>query len=132
MGKRVVPVLFHVEPNEVPSPISQLLARSVNDIDKYYDELEARAEGRRPARPKLKKQPTHTEGGFKVGDRVRLAEVQNLTDEDRRRVPIWTEKMDKYSGAVGQITEISSENNVKLSVDNGQFWWGTRWFTRAE
>src|SRR6267378_5040048 len=39
LGKRIVPILFHIEPNEVPNAISQLLARDINDIDIYYKEL---------------------------------------------------------------------------------------------
>jgi hypothetical protein len=137
LGKRIVPVLFHVEPNEVPSAISQLLARDINDIDLYYRELSPtkskppKRHDRPIRRKKIVSKPRVADSvQFKVADKIRLAQVEHLTDDDKDRTPKWVQTMDKYSGAFGTITEIKTPDNVKLSVDDGQFWWSTRWFTK--
>ena len=49
LGKRVVPILFHVGANEVPAAIAQLLARDINDFDRYVDELASNGAGKRAA-----------------------------------------------------------------------------------
>lgn len=67
---------------------------------------------------------------FKVGDKVRLAQVEHLTEEDKARSPKWVTYMDKYSGAVGVIIKVISSGVVKLTVHDGQFNWSTRWFTK--
>jgi hypothetical protein len=137
LGKRIVPILFHVEPNEVPSAISQLLARDINDIDTYYQELSAAQStpsqkgARSPRRKKIVLRPvTHEVVEFKVGDKVRLAQVEHLTDDDKTLTPKWMDEMDKYSGTQATITQINTPNNVRLSVDDGKYWWATRWFTK--
>jgi hypothetical protein len=137
LGKRIVPILFHIEPNEVPTAISQYLARDINDIDTYYQELPvmksaaAKKAATSPRRRKIVSRPkAHESVEFKVGDKVRLAQVEHLTEEDKTLTPKWMDQMDKYSGSQATITEIKTPNNVKLSVDNGKFWWSTRWFTK--
>ena len=130
LGKRIAPVLLHVEANEIPQPISQLLARDINDVEKYYDELDDRAAGK--AIPKRPKFPTRkTAGTFKVGDRVRIADVEHLTEGDKDRAPKWVDGMDKYSGAVTEITKISHEDLVFLAVDKDVFGWTTHWLTKV-
>ncbi len=131
LGKRIVPLLFHVEANEIPQPISQLLARDINEIEKYYAELDQRTSGK--AAPKYKKTPSRKKNGdFAVGDRVRIADVEHLTDDDKQKSPKWVEGMDKYSGAVAEIVKIKTPDNVRLSVDDNKYWWSVRWFTKAD
>src|ERR1044072_8672601 len=43
LGKRLVPILFHVGANELPPLLSRFLARDLNDIQTYYDEAKNRA-----------------------------------------------------------------------------------------
>lgn len=144
LGKKIVPILFHVEPNEVPAPISQLLARNINDVESYYAELTSAKTtlSRGKNRPKRKVRTAASGGlaslgtsrkevdGFKLGDKIRIAQVEHLTADDKETPPKWTSVMDKYSGASATITFIRSGVNVKLSVDDGDFWWATRWLTK--
>jgi hypothetical protein len=43
LKKRLVPILIHVGPNELPAPLAKGFARDLNEIDKYFDEVQARA-----------------------------------------------------------------------------------------
>lgn len=43
LNKRLIPILVHVGPNELPQPIAKGLARDLNDVEKYFDEVEQRA-----------------------------------------------------------------------------------------
>lgn len=112
LGKRVVPILFHVGANEIPQAISQLLARDINDFDKYIEELRAKPAGKsNRAKPKKTVAATSPAGrpkegepelilkgtfdGLSVGDKVRVVEVKYLTDEDKSQAPKWTSEMDK-------------------------------------
>jgi hypothetical protein len=42
LKKRLVPIMLHIGPNDLPAPISKGLARDLNDIEKYYAEVKAR------------------------------------------------------------------------------------------
>lgn len=42
LGKRVVPVLYHVQSGSVPQAICNTLSRDINEIEHYYDELTER------------------------------------------------------------------------------------------
>lgn len=141
LDKRIVPVLFHVAPNDVPQVITKHLARDINEIDRYYDELERREEGLPPKKapkPTQKQKHARTHDGFAVGDRVRILDVSLLTQEDKDMMPKWRPVMDKYSGAETTITEIPFErftdpsDQVKIAADNGDFMWATRWFRKVK
>jgi hypothetical protein len=154
LGKRVIPILFHVAANEIPSAISQLLARDINEFDKYISELA-------PSTAPTKKQPTsrrqaasvtkdtsekeiepnfdeHTVlrkgkfGDFKIGDKVTIVQVERLTDEDKDSGPKWVSSMDKYSGLQTRITGFfPSGNIVKIAADDEEFWWDVSWLSRS-
>lgn len=131
LGKRIIPILLHIQPNEIPKPISQLLARDINDIEKYYGELDNRVRGE--ATPRAKKTPSRKKiGVFSVGDRVKIAEVEHLTDGDKRQGPGWVDEMDKYSGVITEIIMIKANKNIRLSVDDQEYWWTARWLTKTD
>jgi len=130
LGKRIIPILLHVEPNEIPQPISELRCRDINEIDKYYNELHARSSGE-PVPRGGKVVSRKRVGAFCVGDRVRVVDVEHLTDDDRDRSPKWVNGMNKYSGAVTEIGMIKAKDFIRLTVDDGKYWWSTRWLNRV-
>jgi hypothetical protein len=102
LGKRIVPILFHVSVNEVPHAFSQLLARDINDFDKYRQELrepQKRLKGKarkKPKSPAVTRMVTGTFSGLSTGDTVRIVEVERLTEDDKAKSPKWVSGMDKY------------------------------------
>ncbi len=146
LGKHIVPVLFHVAGNEVPHAISQLLARDINEIDKYFAELKklqalsksapekvAAAEAKtESAAKKAVKSSKKTFNGFKVGEKVRVAQVEHLTDEDKALSPKWVKSMDKFSGVITRITAFSPRGFAYLEASGEQFRWNTEWISKAD
>ena len=133
LGKRLVPILLYVGTNEIPQPISKHLARDINDIEKYYEEVKQRLKGHltaspqpRPTRPPKPKLQT-----FAPGDRVRIVDVRTLTEYDKNREPKWIPAMDRFSGRQATISYIDYEGDAFLDVDNEVFGWAPRWLTRA-
>ena len=152
LGKRVVPILLHVGANEIPAPISQLLARDINDFDKYLAEVSP-AGVRMAAKPaqsvgKLRRKaaPSHrvlSSGGkarkperqkpraFRVGDRVRVVQVERLTTADKAAHPVWIDEMNKFSGVETHITEVlPGEGVVKIAADDGEWKWSAFWVSK--
>ena len=147
LGKRVVPILFHVAANEIPSAVSQLLARDINDFDKYISEItpskapaKKRTGSKQPAKPARATAPKSTKhpvlregtfGGLSVGDEVTIVQVERLTDEDKDSGPKWVPSMDKYSGLRTKITGFYSSGKVaRVAVDGEEFWWNTSWLAK--
>lgn len=146
LGKHIVPVLFHVAGNEIPHAISQLLARDINDIDKYLEELRklsalakvspkkvAAAEAKTEALAKRESQSSvKSMNGLKIGDRVRIVAVDLLTEEDKSEHPKWVKGMDKYSGVVTQITRFTPRGSAYLAVSGEEYRWSPKWFSKVE
>lgn len=137
LGKRLIPILLHVGANELPHPISKGLARDLNEIDRYYEELKRRAyTGVRTeqtplntSRRRLGKSPPPT-SAFAVGELVRIARrPQPLADRDGVSI-YWSKPMDDYCGKVAEIVEIDgSDNTALLDIDEGEHWWALEWLT---
>src|SRR5437016_2873508 len=45
LKKRIVIILLHLGANDIPPPISKFLARDINDVEKYYEEIRKRLKG---------------------------------------------------------------------------------------
>lgn len=154
LGKRVVPILFHVGANEIPSSISQLLARDINDFDRYLAEIKSpvttplgsdaashasaetkpsRSTAKRAVKIRHSPTPNSLNVQYRVGDRVRIANVEHLTSEDKAKEPVWVPAMDKYSGVETKVTEVGLfDPIVQVAADNGDFWWSDSWISKVE
>lgn len=133
LEKRLIPILLHVSTNEMPQLLSKHLARDINDIDKYYDEVVKRASGKiKPPKelifPLIKREKEAQK--FKVGDRVRIAELTTLTQEDKDRPPKWVSGMDRYGGKEATVIRLIDSEGVSLDIDNGLVVWATRWLSK--
>lgn len=139
LGKHVVPILLHVGSNELPGPITSLLARDLNDLDKYLSELKALAA--KPAtaakavstgveKPRPKSNRRHL-NGFAVGDEVKIALVEHLTAEDKEKGGKWTPNMDKFSGAVSKIVAFSPAGNAFLELTGDKYVWHLDWLAKV-
>lgn len=128
LGKKVIPILFHLGANEIPPVISQLLARDINDFDTYLAELGVHQVPPKPTRRRAKL-PKSVDG-IQIGDKVRIVQVEHLTSEDKDRSPKWVSDMDKYSGVTTKVTGITKVGNLLLAVDNGVFKWSPAWVSK--
>jgi TIR domain len=132
LGLRLIPILMHVGANELPQPISMHLARELNAIDAYYEEVTARlsssiVEHVPQAAPPLKREPDPVrQFTFKAGDRVRLLPVAEHR-ADRPEVG-WVRGMETYVDEVAEVTRDDPEQRmVQVDLDGMKFWWAFEW-----
>lgn len=136
LGKRIIPILLHVGANEVPAVIAQALARDINELEKYIEELSSGvATKKRKVQPRsragsaAKSFPSASE--FKRGDRVRIALVEHLSEQEKLASPVWVPPMDKFSGLETKVLKVFGSEGVRLEVDDGEWTWGEQWLTRV-
>jgi len=135
LKKRLVPVLLYVGVNEIPRPITKHLARDINDIDRYYQEVSQLLEGATvpktvlsPPRRIRRRAPQRS---FKVGDRVKIAETPQADRPDRgaHAAINWSDAMDKFCGKESTVASVDSDGTLRLDIDNGEYWWAFEWLT---
>jgi hypothetical protein len=135
LEKRIVPILLYVGANEVPQVINLKLARDINDIDKYYDELgglpkppkaaAASFKAKKPPRPP----PVRP---FSVGDTVLIARSTPKTIVRREGVNVrWVDEMDRYVGKSGKVTEVDRDGDCMLDVSEPTWIWAPEWLQRV-
>jgi len=135
LGKRLVPILLHIGANEMPAPISKHLARDVNEIEKYYDEVGQRIVGHAvPARapeprPRRIRRPPRT---FIVGSKVRIVPARPSAVERPEYFISWTADMDAFLGKIATAAVIDRDNSMRLDIDQGYHWWAFEWVSPAE
>jgi hypothetical protein len=139
LGMRPALILVGVSPNELPDPINRHLARDVNQIDRYYEELRRRLKSAHPDVPEENSQreaalithlpaPQTESRSLAIGDRVRISEKP--IDPDRW--PVLSETMRQYLGFTSRITTMADaapgqDRTFFLEVDNETFYWAERW-----
>lgn len=136
LKKRLVPILLHVGPNDLPAPLSKGLARDLNDIEKYYEEVKQRSTGsvkpaRRPAREPLPKTAAAEAAAtrrrtFKVGDLVKIPE----RPQPETPAVTWASAMTAHVGKTATVTDVDDDRTVKLDVSN-RWWWAMDWLEPA-
>ena len=135
LGKRLVPILLHIGVNDMPSPISKHLARDINEIEKYYEEVQSRLAGHVPPTRRLvtrraRPVPVPRVKSFKAGDRVRLPSFRPRFVM-RGDVSIdWTDDMDEFLGEEAVIVEVDDDRTALLDVDDAENWWAFEWLTK--
>lgn len=132
LGKRIIPVLAFLGMNEVPSPINQYLARDLNDIDKYYCEIQHQLKGKRNILQKPEMQSSRQEyieeHKYKCGERV-IIDLTKIPD-DRHDLG-WNEEMSKYMGCTVTVNFLPEvpRDTVRITEDGGDWLWATEWLT---
>lgn len=137
LNKRLIPILLHVGPNELPDVLGNGLARDINDIDRYYAEAKARSEqssaeraeagekrrvhdSRRTARPPR---------SFAAGDLVRLPrEVPGATYARDGTDIGWSPAMERYLGVETRVKAADDAwGTVLVEADDGGWLWLMDW-----
>lgn len=129
LGKKIVPILFYLGANDIPGPLSKGLARDINEIDKYYDEVRQLISGTQPTKTKqVKKRKLR----FEVSDHVRLpAQAQPTATRTGKNIN-WNLKMGPFLGRVTTVTEIDDDESLRVEADGSKFWWAFEWLENAE
>lgn len=128
LKKRIVIVLLYLGANDIPPPISKYLARDINEVERYYDEVRKLLAGQHiktkntPARKRVL--PVRT---FKPGDMVRIISTPQYATSHEVG---WSKdgEMDKYCGTVATVAEISKgDGTVRIAEDEGKWHWAFDW-----
>lgn len=136
LRKRLVPILIHVGANDLPDVVRFDLARDLNEIDVYYEEVIRRADSmqaghsvegadgqRSPTVAAVVSPPT-----FQVEDVVRVPEQpQPVAELPNGMILSWNDRMTPYAGKRGIITHVNPNQAVRLDVDGGRWWWAQDW-----
>jgi hypothetical protein len=131
LRKRLVPILLHVGANDLPHPLASGLARDLNEIDGYLDEVEKRSKGTDTAgvdgRPTAAR-AVRPQKEFHVGDRVRLPVIApaHTLDRDGNRVS-FNESMESFLGMPAEIVEARPNGWTRIDLDNGDWVWLMDW-----
>jgi hypothetical protein len=150
LGKKIIPITLHLGANEIPTALSQLRARDINELDRYLAEIRTPGvEGashprEEPARGTKRGAWRHMRGSdadaderspgaeLRIGDRVRIVEVERLTEHEKAKDPKWVPAMDKFSGVETWITDFPEEQTVSLDADEGVYLWNTSWLAKLD
>ncbi len=131
LEKRIVPILLYVGANEVPQVINLKLARDINEIDRYYDEL-----GGAPKPPKAastsgapdERKRVRRVKPYSVGDAVIVA--RNTPNMIVRRVGVnvaWVPELDVYLGKTGTVTNVDEDGDCKLDIAGDEWTFAPEW-----
>ncbi|HEX6206240.1 MAG TPA: toll/interleukin-1 receptor domain-containing protein [Solirubrobacterales bacterium] len=141
LGKRLVPILHHVGPNELPAPLAGGLARDLNDIERYYQEVQTRSELSDAEREKS----TEAEAEAEASSKSRAAEAPSISKGDRVKLPMrepsstvardgrdigWNLYMADLLGAEATVLDIDEASGVvHVDLDHGRWLWLLDWLT---
>ena len=136
LKKRVVVILLYLGANDIPQPINNYLARDINEIDKYYDELKKKLSGKpvaddkgitksaKAAKEKKEKKPTFEPGG--------VVTIISVPQSYTKLSIGWAEDMDKYCGKTVKIVTIDKEQGgAYIDADGGRWVWAFEWLTHV-
>lgn len=135
LGKRLVPILVHVGTNDLPRPLTAGLARDLNEIDSYLNEIEARSRGSEAeeATGDAKRRSTRASKPpkmFRVGDRVRLPSSAPLSTLDREGTEVgWNLQMESFLGEPAEVMEVQDAGWTRVDADEGAWVWLMDWLT---
>jgi hypothetical protein len=134
--------MLHVGVNDLPKAISLKLARDINEIERYYDELRERVPSAAPPLGKAAKQSPKQKAiakrrstlKFKPGDKIRItptrpSETSAFTDLG------WDNAMDAFLGHDARVTDstfaphpfVDRHHPYHLDIDSGVWAWAEEW-----
>jgi TIR domain len=143
LGKRCVPILLCVSPNELPTPINRHLARDINEIERYYEELSRRVAAIDSNQPGAAitgsdsivaaPPPPGDVRGLNIGDRVKISKRPLEPDS----WPVFNDPMRQYLGLTSKIMNVADsppgyDKAFLLDIDDQHFFWAERWLMPLE
>lgn len=132
LSKTIIPILLYVGSNEIPQAINLKLARDINEIDKYYEEIESLIDNKPLPKRKVSTKK-RSASSLKKGVYVRIATNEPpVVYRDEGLDTPWIEEMDKYLGSVGKVTGVDEDGDYKLDIDDGDYAWAREWLIPVE
>lgn len=160
LEKRLVAILLHVGVNKVPEPFRDSLARDLNDVKSYYDEVKRRMDQGPPeapsesppepqrgpgpgdaqpptpacdvAAPDVDSSATSPGRTFDIGDVVRIPDrPQPDVMGPRGPALTWEPAMTVHVGKQATVVAVESDRSVRLSPGEG-WWWAMDWLEPVE
>lgn len=127
LNKKIIPILMYVGANEIPQAISLKLARDINDVEKYYDEIR-KTPKKKIARKKIVKKKASVKQQFKAGDKIKVISSEP-TDafRDSGLDIYWVEEMNSFLGQKGKIDRMDEPGIYMLDLDDNKFGWAAEW-----
>jgi TIR domain len=126
LEKNIIPILLYVGANVIPDVIGLKLARDINDIDRYYNEIFAKLNNQ----PKPKQEPeVEPEAKIKSGSKVIVTSILPGDYIGKGYNVDWAEEMNNYLGHEAIVTHIFRDGLVQLNIDDGGFYWAADWLT---
>ncbi len=123
LEKKIIPILLYVGTNEMPQVINLRLARDINAIQQYYDEIKksnSAISTKKMVEKRIKKDLIETT--YKVGDRVLVVPVKPKDAMRSDALIDWEPEMDAFLGQETEISYVSrrvSEGyNIKIDVQS--------------
>jgi len=134
LKKKIVIILLYLGANEIPKPITKYLARDINDIEKYYDEINKRLSGKKIVTQKTKiakEPPARKRKTISVGDIVRLI---STPQSDTHHIVGWSdEKMNRLCGQEVTVSKVdNSVGFIQIEEDNSSTYWALEWVTKVD
>lgn len=137
LGKRVSTILLHVGANEVPQPISHSLCRDINDVEKYYHELNLRKQPR--SESKITESMSNdgevgdivfplskiSQKRFCVGDKIKIKNPDFISKSSKQLYPVWVQEMDILADHQ-DVVSLIREDGV-LFMENNDWAWLSDW-----
>ena len=143
LGRRPALILVGISPNELPTPINRHLARDINHIDRYYEELRRRLKSAHASEsdtmPREESMitrlpaPQPDSRSLAIGDRVKISEKPI----DLEKWPVLNDSMRQYLGLTSKITALADtgpgqDRTFFLEIDNETFYWADRWLVLVD
>ena len=126
----VIPILLYVDANLMPKVISLSLARDINDIDRYFEELKSKKVN---SKTKVWENPNYKHT-YKMGDIVKLIPVPTeINIISPGRGIFWGNPMNKYAERRAKIVKLDARDETyNIDIDNGEFYWQKEWLIKEE
>ncbi len=113
LGKRIIPILLYVGANEIPQAINLTLARDINLIGLYYNEVKQALTGKK-VKPASKKRVT---SAFRKGDKVRIVPSRPANVMRNNSLIDWEPQMDGFLGRKTTIRRVLAEFEETYALD---------------
>lgn len=134
LKKRIIPILIHVGVNQMPDVIQKRLARDINEIEKYYEEVSRRSTRVQKEEPQRLRRERHEQPKeeFREGDMIRLTSTpQRIAHRPGMSID-WKPEMNQFCGEAARIIKVDEDRSVLIDIDDGEYWWAFEWLTPIE
>ncbi len=130
LGKTIIPILLYVGANEMPQAINLKLARDINDVEKYYDEISGKPKDppkSKTAQKNVDKKAAPKGTSFQEGDNVKVISSEPADAlRDTGLSIYWHDEMNTFLGQKANVTSVNDEGVVIIDIAKN-YGWAPEW-----